>query len=138
VAAFLDTNVFLYAVGADHPLREPCRELLRRLGDGRFEATTSTEVVQELLYVLDRRGRRGDGLELAGHVIALFPGLLPVRREEMERALRFVSGDPELPVRDAIHAATLLNHGLSIIVSADGHFDRLPELRRLSPEAAIS
>jgi predicted nucleic acid-binding protein len=131
---FLDTNVFLYAIGGEHPLREPCRTILRRLGDGDLAATTSTEVVQELLYVLARRGRREQAVELAGHVLSLFPDLLPVRRQEMEVACELVAGDPELPPRDAVHAATMLNHGLVTLVSADPHFDRVPGLERLTPD----
>lgn len=50
---FLDTNVFLYAVGAAHPLRELGQNVLRRVTNGDLLATTSTEVIQEILYVLN-------------------------------------------------------------------------------------
>ena len=71
--SFLDTNVFLYAAGSSHRLREPCQEILRRVADGNLFAITSTEVVQELLYVLDRRGRGADGIRLSRRVLLLFP-----------------------------------------------------------------
>ena len=82
---FLDTNVFLYAAGASHLLREPCAKLpcaklLRRVADGSLDATINSEVVQEVLYLLTRRGRRDDALKLAGHLTSLFPDLLAVTR----------------------------------------------------------
>ena len=78
VRTFLDTNVFLYAAGAAHPERDACVRVLRSVADGSLDATVNSEVVQEILYVLSRRGRRRDAIALAGHVAALFPDLLPV------------------------------------------------------------
>ena len=46
VPVFLDTNVFLYAAGGEHVLREPCRRILRNVVD--IDAITSSEVVQEI------------------------------------------------------------------------------------------
>jgi hypothetical protein len=131
---FLDTNVFLYAAGRDEVRREPCARVLRRVAEGNLEATTSTEVVQEILYVLVRRGQREEGVELAGQVLRLLPDLLPVTSEDMKRACDLVVRYPRLPVRDAVHAATMLQHGLSHVVSVDEDFDQVREIRRLTPE----
>jgi hypothetical protein len=43
----LDTTVLVYAKGADHPLRDPCRSLIAAVADGAIQATTSIEVIQE-------------------------------------------------------------------------------------------
>ena len=37
----LDTTVLVYAKGQDHPLRDPCRELIEAIADRRIEATTT-------------------------------------------------------------------------------------------------
>ncbi len=50
---FLDTNVFLYAAGRAHPERDACASVLRRVADGSLDATVNTEVIQEILYVLE-------------------------------------------------------------------------------------
>ena len=39
----LDTNIFLYAAGAAHPLREPCANILRRVADGSLDATINSQ-----------------------------------------------------------------------------------------------
>ena len=62
---FLDTNIFLYAAGGPHPEREACIALLRRVSDGSMDAIVHAEVVQEVMFVLVRRGRLRDGLRLA-------------------------------------------------------------------------
>jgi predicted nucleic acid-binding protein len=58
---FLDTNVFLYAIGAQHPLKAAGQQVLERVGNGTLEAVTSTEVIQEILY--PRCGSRGHHAE---------------------------------------------------------------------------
>lgn len=56
--ALVDTAVFAYAVGVDHPYRESCRALVAGLADGAFDAEASVEVVQEFLR--QRARRTGD------------------------------------------------------------------------------
>jgi len=134
--AFLDTNVFLYAAGGSHPEREACVRVLRKVADGSLDATVNTEVVQEILYVLVRRGRRKEAVTLARHVTDLFPDLLPVTRDDMVSACGLVQRYPRLPARDAVHAATMLRHGLKHVISVDTDFDQVRELRRIEPSAA--
>jgi predicted nucleic acid-binding protein len=95
----LPESRFLYAAGGPHPEREACVGVLQRISEGLLDATVNTEVVQELLFVLARRGRRQDGLKLARSVLSLFPGLLPVRGEDMLRACDLVERYPRLPVK---------------------------------------
>jgi predicted nucleic acid-binding protein len=128
---FLDTNVFLYAVGAQHPLKAPSQQVLSLVGDGALEAASNTEVIQEILYVLSRRGQRETALKLARHVIELLDPLLPVTQADISVTCDLMDRYPALPPRDAIHAATMLNNGISDIITSDGHFDAVRGIRRL-------
>ena len=47
--------------------------------------------------------------------------------------MRLLLATPGLSVRDAVHSAVVMEHGLDGIVSADRHFDRIPGLRRYDP-----
>ena len=131
---FLDTNIFLYAAGQAHPQRDVCARVLRRVAQGALAATANSEVIQEILYVLVRRGRGADGVALARHVAALFPDLLPVTGEDMRRACDLIERYPKLPVRDAVHAATMLGNGLEQVISVDEDFDQVREIRRVAPD----
>ncbi|MCU0225952.1 MAG: type II toxin-antitoxin system VapC family toxin [Acidobacteria bacterium] len=133
---FLDSNVFLYAAGAGHPLRAPCQALLTRVGNGALAATTSVEVVQEVMHVAARRGRRDAAAALADALLALFPGLLSVTPAVVSRACELFRGHTDLSVRDALHAATMLENGIDTIVTTDRHFDGLDRLRRIDPSRA--
>ena len=47
---FVDTNVFMYAVGRDHPLRRPAREFFEASLEVGDRLVTSAEVLQELMH----------------------------------------------------------------------------------------
>jgi predicted nucleic acid-binding protein len=57
--------------------------------------------------------------------------VLPVDRETLERAKQLVLQYPTLPVRAAVHVATLQRHGIDTVLSFDPAFDRVPGLTRL-------
>lgn len=128
---FLDANVFLYAVGKDHPLREASQQILTRVTEGDLAATTSTEVIQEILHVLIRRGQADTALLLVRSTMRLIPDVLPVTSGDMLTACDLLEQYPGLPIRDAVHAATMLNHEIDTILSADGHFELIRGIRWL-------
>ena len=137
---FLDSNIFLYATGAEHPCREPCRALLLAMGAGTVAGETSVEVLQEVVHVRARRsGSRRDAralAERAGRACTVHS----FEPEDLERALEiFVAGD-SLPMRDAVHAAVALRRGSELIASADKDFDRIPDVVRVDPldESAVN
>jgi uncharacterized protein len=130
---FIDTNIFMYAAGSAHPRREGCTRVLRRVAAGTLEATVNSEVIQEILYVLFRRGRNEEALTLATHVSSLFPDMLPVTRGDILKACELLRSYPKLPVRDAVHAATMIQNGIHQIISVDLDFDRVEGIRRIEP-----
>jgi len=133
---FLDSNVFIYAAGAESPNKGPCVALLRRVASGELDAATSAEVIQEIHHVFRRRGRLRDGVTLAREIAGLFPGLLSVTRADVLRSGEILTARPQLSPRDALHAATALNAGISTVVSADSDFDYVDGITRVDPADA--
>ena len=72
----LDTTVLIYAVGSEHPLREPCRGLVEAITDGRVEATTTVEVIQEFVHVRARRRGGADAAERGREPLRLLGSVL--------------------------------------------------------------
>lgn len=129
---FVDSNIPMYVAGRDHPLREPARRFLGRARSGEIEICTSTEVLQEILYRYSALKR----LDLAGAVYDLFvqlcPTVLPVTLADTDRARVMVVSAPGLSVRDAIHAAVMLNHDISEIATFDAGFDGVRGIDRIA------
>lgn len=128
----LDTTVLVYAVGSDHPLREPCRRILSAHRDGRIEATTTVECVQEFAHVRARRRTRRDAVELArSYVEALRP--LAIELDDLERGLALFERHPDLGAFDSVLAAVALGRGAEALVTADRAFAAVPGLPVVDP-----
>jgi predicted nucleic acid-binding protein len=128
----LDTTVLSYAVGTEHPLRGPCRWLLQAHGDGRIEATTTIEVLQEFVHVRARRRSRQDAVALARQYRAAF-SLLVTRAEDLDLGLTLFERQTALGAFDSVLAAVALNRHMEALVSADQAYGELPELPWIDP-----
>lgn len=122
----------MYVAGRDHPNREPARRFLERVRAGEVEGCTSTEVLQEILYRYAALRR----LDLATDVYDLFVQLCPVvfavTLADTDRARAMLSRSSSVGVRDAIHAAVMLNNEITSIATFDGAFDRVPGISRFA------
>jgi uncharacterized protein len=134
----VDTTVPIYAVGAESPYRDSCRKLIRRAGAGELVLEASVEMLQEYLHV--RARRTGDRLAAAGEARALAQvvRLHDVEAADSRRAIELFATVPTLAASDAVHAATCLNRGIGVLVSADRDHDHVPELRRVDPRSAVA
>lgn len=130
---FVDTNIFLYSAGGPHPFRDLCQRFLRALDQDDRNATSSTEVVQEILHVVTRKQDRLAAVRAARMFMEAVPNLLPVTASDMRAAIEIYEGNPGITARDAIHVATMWNNGIDTIASADRHFDAVQGIRRLDP-----
>lgn len=127
----------MYAGGGEHPLRAPCRTLLRRAQEGSLDATTSAEVVQEILHRYVAVRRSAIGVAMAREALAIFRPVLPLSDGAIRRVPSLVERYPQLSARDLVHVATCLEGGLDTIISPDRGFDAVNEIKRLDPfEAA--
>jgi uncharacterized protein len=130
-AVFLDTAVLMYAAGAEHELRTPSREIIRRVARGDLEATISAEVVQEILHRFVAIRRTGLGAAMARDALDLFDPVLPITHAVMSRMPALVERYPALSARDLVHVATCLGAGIGTIVSPDRGFDAVTEVKRI-------
>jgi uncharacterized protein len=129
---FVDSNVPMYVAGRDHPLRDPARRFLERARSGEVDICTSTEVLQEILYRYSALER----LDLAASVYDLFvnlcPTVLAVTLADTDRARALLISSRGISVRDAVHAAVMLNHDVSEIATFDEGFDALDGIKRVA------
>ncbi len=129
----LDTTVLVYAVGADHPLREPCQLLVRAIADGTILATTTIEVIQEFTHVRARRRDRKDAAALARDYIELLSPLLIVEETDLREGLRLFDAGSGFGSFDAVLAAAAHAAGAEALVSADTGFSAITAIRHVVP-----
>lgn len=132
----LDTTVLVYAKGADHPFRDPCRRLIDAIAEEEIEATTTVEVLQEFVHVRAQRRTRSDAVALGGDYADLLAPLLTVEQEHLRRGLSLFERHEHLGAFDAVLAATALDADVSALVSADAAFSHVINLPHVVPDEA--
>jgi len=135
---FLDTNIFLCAIGGDGPYREPCRQVLGAVGRGALDGVTSSEVLQEILHVRARRIDMKDATTAARCAAGIVADVLPISADDVLDACGLLDSHPNLGARDALHVAVMKNARIGLLVSVDRDFDVIKTLKRLDPTDALS
>ncbi len=130
----LDTTILVHAVGADHRLAGPSRRLVEAIGEGRVQATTTAEVIQELVQVRARRRDRRDATRLGRAYAELLSPLLTVDEHDLLRGLRLFERHSQLGAFDAVLAAAAIARDAEALVSADTAFRAVPKLRYVDPQ----
>lgn len=131
---FVDTNILIYAAGEPHPFKDRCVRLLKLHAKKAVVLSCNVEVLQEILHYFQRGKRLALGLSLLKHIQDLNVVAYPVQHRDMRFASDLLPHFPDVPVRDFIHASTMLNYNMDQIYSFDKDFDRLPGIRRIEPE----
>lgn len=129
----LDSAVFIYAVGAPHAYRHACVQLLEALQSERYQGEASALAVEEVLHQRARKtGDHASARRVAGNVMTLCPPH-DLTAADLALGLRLFTASARLNARDALHAATALNHGIPAIISPDSAFDDVTALERIDP-----
>lgn len=126
---FIDSNVPMYLVGAEHPNKAVARRLLERAITDGEPLVTDAEVLQEILHRYVAINRR-DAIEAATvAILDVVDDVFPVERADVERARRIVMST-SLSARDAVHLAIARRRGIDRILTFDPAFDGLDGIRR--------
>lgn len=129
----VDANVMMYAAGVSHDNKGPSVAFLERVARGDVDATVDAEVLQEILHRYRALGRWEDGRQVYDDARAIFPVVLSVTGEILDRTRALLDEYEGLMARDALHAAVVETYSLRAICSYDRDFDRIQTIRRLEP-----
>ena len=128
---FIDSNVPMYVVGAQHANKDRVFAVLAQLvGDGE-RLVTDVEVYQEILHRYTAI-RRLDAIDAAfASLDALADEILSFGISEVRAAKALLDSVDGLSARDALHVAVMRRAGIERILSFDQGFDACPGIERL-------
>lgn len=132
---FIDANIIMYAIGKEHPLRNPCRKSLKKIKTGSIIAVTNTEVLQEILHRYFSLQMPTIAEEAYHAVKTLCAEIYPVTLQDIDVSLEILKSFSSINSRDAIHSASMMNNGIKKILSTDPHFDVVHNIERVAPES---
>ena len=116
---FVDTNVFMYAVGRPHPLRDIARQFFADCVRSEKPLCTSAEVVQELMHVYFSVAR----LQTLDRALSLATKarveVWPLEAEDVTLARQLHELYPTLGARDLCHLASCRRRGVREVRTFD-------------------
>jgi len=116
---FVDSNVFIYAVGRPHPLRDEAQGVFLEVSKEKKRLVTSAEVLQELLHAYLSVGRietLDAALKLA---IEGTDHILPISAETVLFARHLADKHPGLTARDLLHLSVCKTYGVQELKTFD-------------------
>jgi hypothetical protein len=128
---FVDSNIPMYLVGAEHPHKTDSQVLVKRLFAAGRPLVTDAEVLQEILHrfiALNRRDAIGQTFKA---LLDIVDDVFPVEKADVLRAAEIAQHRASFSARDAIHIAVMEHYGVHSILSFDADFDRWPGLERI-------
>ncbi len=128
---FIDSNVPMYLVGAQHPHKLDSQRILERCVSAGERFVTDVEVFQEILHRYVAISRR-DAIQPAFEALAgVVDEIFPLELRDVERAKGILLTMQRLSARDAVHLAIMERHRVPRIASFDGGFDEFPGVTRI-------
>ena len=128
---FIDSNIPMYLIGADHPHKTEARILIERLIAAGERLVTDAEVLQEIIHryvAIHRRQAIAPAFQL---MLDIIDEVFPVEKSHVVRASQIAVMPGQVSSRDAVHIAVMEARGLTSILTFDKDFDRWPGLRRV-------
>jgi predicted nucleic acid-binding protein len=130
---FVDSNIPMYLVGAEHPNKHHARRLLERAVVDNEPLATDAEVLRELLHryaAIRRREAIGPAFDAILGVVDI---VHPIELEDVAGACRLMGGTKSLSARDAIHLAVMQRREIGRILTFDEGFDGIVGIERIRP-----
>lgn len=100
------------------------------VAEGAVTATTTVEVIQELVHVRSRRRGRQDAADLGAAYATLLAPLLPVDAQDLADGLQLYRSGEALGAFDAALAAAALRRQAAALVGRSGFRRRAGAARR--------
>jgi predicted nucleic acid-binding protein len=116
---FVDSNIFIYAVGRPHPLKAEAQNFFIESSRSGKRLVTSAEVLQELLHVYLPVGRietLDAAMQLATQGV---DQVLPIDTAAVLHARNLVIQHPGLTARDLVHLAICHQHKIKDLKTFD-------------------
>ena len=136
---FIDASTFLYAFLKPEGLLPPdavemkagAQGILRRVNDGE-RVITSVIHVSEVANVLETCVRLSECRRIVSDIVAKRSvEVIDVSKNKYISSIH-TAGVHDVGVNDALALSIMQERGVDDIYSFDGHFDKMPEIRRLT------
>lgn len=128
---FVDSNVPMFLVGGDHPLKRRVVEVAPRLVAAREVLVTSAEAFQEIIHrylAIRDRAQLNAAYEALETMVSI---TFDVTKPDVDQARAISAEYDGLSSRDCLHVAVMRRLACSKVWSYDAGFDAVPSFQRI-------
>ena len=133
-SVYIDTNVFLYISNETSSFCLESVELVKYLKKNNVLILTSTETIQEIIYVALKTKKLNYGLKTIEKVFGIIDELLSINKKTISFYLDLVVKHQTIDSRDSLHAATCIENKIPIIITYDHGFKKFKEIKAFTPK----
>ncbi len=132
---FVDANLFVYAELDNTEKGDLARKFIELTINKNIKIAISVLVLDEIAWAVKKFSDYNNAIEYCEKITELpILEILPLPSSIVPKMIKYMKLG--VKPRDAIHVATMLEHGIFTIVSDDSDFDRIKEIERLDfPQA---
>ena len=133
---FADANLFVYAELDNTEKGDLARKFIELAINKNIKIAISVLVLDEIAWAVKKLSNYDNAIEYCEKIIEL-PNLeiLSLPSSLVPKIIKYMKLG--IKPRDAIHIATMLEHGIFTIVSDDSDFDKIKEIERLDFAQAL-
>jgi len=129
--AYIDSNVFLYAILSEDKIGDKAREIISKIKNGDYKAYTSVLTIDELLWNAKKEISREKSADIAKDFLSLINlECLDANKEIILTSIEIYKNE-KLDPRDAIHLASMRAKNIKKIISSDSDFDKIKGIKRI-------
>lgn len=129
--AFLDTNIFIYAMEMNPIHGEAAARVIEKVDRGDIEGVTSSIVVLEVCWYLESRNRLLEMREAVNLILGSKIRVEDSRMDDVLQAVTYKGSHSGVDLNDLINYCIMKRLGLETVYTNDSHFKGLPGLRIL-------
>lgn len=127
--AFIDTNVFIYAIELHPTYGEIAGRVLGMVDSGELEGVTSNLVILEVCWYLEHRKKLREMREAVDLITSSKMRVEDIKQQDIMDALEDKTIYQTIDLNDLINFNVMRRQGLETIYTNDAHFQRLPEIK---------
>lgn len=127
--AFIDTNIFIYAMELHPMYGETAGKILGMVDSGELDGVTSSLVLLEICWYLESRKRLGEMQEAIDLITGSKIRVEELKLQDIKGAVEDKTDYTSVDLNDLINYNVIKRRELEIIYTNDSHFQRLPGLK---------
>jgi len=137
-SVYIDTNLFLYLSEKKSSFYLESVELIRHLKNDRTLILTSSESIQEIVYVSQKMKKLSYGLKTIEKVFEVIDELLSINKKTINYYLDLVIKHSTSDSRDSLHVATCIENKIGTIITYDHGFKKFKEIKVFTPQEFLN